>query len=54
MKITRNTALLIYFIIIFFFWERMLKDLQIKDSLQPLPLITEIIKQKRTKLLNEF
>ena len=58
MKITRNTIQLIYFIILFyftiFFWERMPKDLQIKDSLQPLPLIAEIIKQKRTKLLNEF
>ena len=54
MKITRNTSLLIYFILFFFFWERMPKDLQIKDYLQPLPLIAKIIKQKRTKLLNEF
>ena len=45
------------FILLFysiFFWERMPKDLQIKDSLQPLPLIAEIIKQKRTNLLNKF
>ena len=44
---------LIYlFIIIFFFWERMPQDLQIKESLQPLPLIAKVIKQKRTNLLN--
>ena len=45
------------FILLFYFsflWERMPKDLQIKDSLQPLPLIAEIIKQKRTNLLNKF
>ena len=38
----------------FFSWERMLQDLQIKESLQPLPLIAKVIKQKRTNLLNEF
>ena len=45
---------LIYLFMFFFFWERMLQDLQIKESLQPLPLIAKVIKQKRTNLLNDI